>query len=344
MYRHKRQQYGTFNLIQFASLVKVACISILLVLFYNLMKNNEDPYQTDDGATKQIAKNQGPVRFQRKSYQGSSWIGEQWIPPKNMQIYRPEEIRSRLNESSKGILFLGDAFARLAYETLFDIVNATDLSNIPLYDFDHESGGRKVPSELEIIGESLHCKDDGIHVDSCRLVGVQNVPMVEPEKKNGTSYFSSPLRMDYKEASCFRDILSLVRSTMSKKYVESQYWLVVISVGSHDLRQDGKCSEIKGEELEVAKQAIESLSLLEMGTMEEGAVIIWSTMNHEQGGAKDWNRFMAQRIDKARKNMGRLRRLALIDWGRISSPLREKRRETFVGVFAFIQVLINEIF
>jgi len=49
-----------------------------------------------------------------------AWIGNQWIPPKGVPIYGPDDIRQTFERSN--VLFFGDSISRQVYTTLWNIM------------------------------------------------------------------------------------------------------------------------------------------------------------------------------------------------------------------------------
>mmetsp|Transcript_6177 Transcript_6177/g.11697 ORF Transcript_6177/g.11697 Transcript_6177/m.11697 type:complete len:448 (+) Transcript_6177:135-1478(+) len=99
------------------------------VLFYN------KSHQHDEDANHHgIADNSDNVLLEEKEERDPisyyySWVSNHWIPPKGVPTYTPQQMLEYF--VTKNTLFIGDSTGRRFYTTLFAMMTASDIHNIP---------------------------------------------------------------------------------------------------------------------------------------------------------------------------------------------------------------------
>jgi hypothetical protein len=63
-----------------------------------------------------------------------SWVGSRWVPPPGVPYYSPQDLRVLFQ--SENTLWWGDSTARQDYQTLYSMINADNLQDIPQQELD----------------------------------------------------------------------------------------------------------------------------------------------------------------------------------------------------------------
>ena len=176
-----------------------------------------------------------------------TWVGNHFIPPKNVPMFRPIDYRNYFK--NRNTLFIGDSTARRSYASLYAIMNSTTPYDIPLPELDHTNViDFNKPGHHQI--EHCSIEDRGLfnilpieYKFVCRNIVLHDSDRKNTAGKNGTSRHGDETgKFDYYLAGCFKD---LPYEYDFNSTLFQDYDLIVIAAGIWEALRKDECDVLK---------------------------------------------------------------------------------------------------
>jgi hypothetical protein len=340
-----------FGLIMLLYVKEISTISTLL----SMMKATLAPAKDVAETWNTIPKSNPSTKFGfRDPNDVGTWIGNNWVPPKQWKLYSAVEMRSYLSKHS--ILFIGDSQIRRAFATLYEILdnNTTASAHIPVATLDN-------PNMLAINknGTSEPCTRWTNHsvigpiISTCRYV-----PGTDRTMKR---YF------DYSCITCYKDLIPLVaKDQETDRSLSREYSLIIIAIGTWEVALIGNQKHCQNEVDKIQEFPLSTYTRLNasLAVLNELAspntTVVWRTVGYHRyllnSEVNDACNVQAKTyIDQHRRTsqeQGIASNLTYVDWGKAIMP-RSKRKERNRGDndyhyglearYQFFQMLVNTL-
>jgi len=296
-----------------------------------------------------------------------TWLGNQWVPPPGIPFFTPKQIKEYY--SHRNILVIGDSTSRRLYITLYAILNATNLDDIPLKEIDHEECKRKNCCDADDLRDRYigmftppKVMSDTYYICRNTAVGVENT---NDTVGANVTYF----RFDHTYQSCYafdeylwRDSEKESNASLNENLAgfSKDYDLVIIANGLWELAAKEHCDEQAPPGTTTHQRLQRTLDNLERNNPDGLQVVFrtsgWSTKyEHDDSIIRNANAEARQYfydLDQ-RSELGRYQNnLTLVDWGGVIDhrSYKDKRikgdSSVHYGVEArllFIQQLTHEL-
>ena len=283
-----------------------------------------------------------------------TWIGNNWVPPKQWKIYSATEMTLYFGRHS--ILFIGDSQTRRAFATMYEILNINTSAS------EHLSVSTLNDPNMLVIqknGVTESCSRWTNHsvlgpiVTACRHVLGTN--------RNMNRYF------DYVTMTCYKDLIPLiVKDQEAERIVSREYSLIIIAIGTweaalprHQRRCSPEVNEVPPFPLSTYARLNASLAILPK-LASRNTTVVWRTVGFHEAMLNEevneaCNMQAKSYIDQhqlSSRAMGVASNLTYVDWGKAIKP-RSKLMDRikgdnnfhygFEGRYQYIQMLINAL-
>jgi len=223
-----------------------------------------------------------------------SWIGNSWFPPPGVPYLSPLDLR--LLFQKENTLWWGDSTARQDYGTIYDMINADNIHNIPLVALDRNINKGKLKKQY-----TPHCRNwnrtpDDLCFDMGQVTGTEITNYDLTTNANATTNATSNHPSSSSHASigkfdivrspsapCFKGHSSEIQT--ASPFLQREYSVIVLSLGIWEIDRPWDCRTANTSETPTyfLNELLDAFELLSGSSL----YIIWKTNGPSQNENKD---------------------------------------------------------
>ena len=198
LHRWQRKRRRILLLIGFALLLFASVAGIYLIDFEYLDKTNfsrrSRNFNDEDGLdymNLSLSEKRAIVQTSLSNY---SWVGNHWIPPVHVPTFSARQMRQFFQRYD--VLSIGDSMGRRSYVSMYNVINAEDIDNVPERDIElNINMNKKNPDEeLCVAPDRKYFYNETYSSDQkipCRNIGI------------------SKHKFDYVRANCMKNVYDI---------------------------------------------------------------------------------------------------------------------------------------
>ena len=197
-HRWQRKRRRILLLIGFALLLFASVAGIYLIDFEYLDKTNfsrrSRNFNDEDGLdymNLSLSEKRAIVQTSLSNY---SWVGNHWIPPVHVPTFSARQMRQFFQRHD--LLSIGDSMGRRAYVSMYNVMNAEDIDNVPERDIElNIDVNKKNPDEELCVAPDREYFYNETYISDqtilCRNIGI------------------SKRKFDYVRANCMKNVYDI---------------------------------------------------------------------------------------------------------------------------------------
>ena len=257
------------------------------------------------------------------------WIGNQWIPPPGVPIYRVDDYRRFFQRHN--VLFIGDSTMRRAYATIFAMINASSPILISVDELDHphiiDINKYSVPNRTKEL-----CRHRSFASNTARGRLWNNATFLCRHVLDASHGMG---KFDFANAACYKELEEFINTDLVYSQLTSrEYTILVIGMGTWETSMGRKCevSPRDGGPIQRLNRVMDYVAMLAAtADQHKNLTIVWRTTGFHKQGIGDAMNFETNRvaIEAIHKHKIRARQdprvpielnLTIVDWGRQILP------------------------